>query len=78
MRLGRRQHGCLHSTGSAALEELHLPPETDSECECFKQVTPENNGLAVHITVEYTVNNLMLFCNYSFLSDLRIFPLFIL
>lgn len=31
MRLGERRHGCLHSAGSAAVEELHLPTETDSK-----------------------------------------------
>lgn len=33
VRLGRRQHGSLHSAGAAAVEELHLPPETDCELE---------------------------------------------
>lgn len=31
VRLGRHQYGCLHSAGSAALEELHLPAKTDRE-----------------------------------------------
>lgn len=31
VRLGRHHYGCLHSAGSAALEELHLPATTDRE-----------------------------------------------
>lgn len=31
MRLGRHHYGCLHSTGSTAVEELHLPTKTNRE-----------------------------------------------
>lgn len=31
VRLGRHQHGCLHSAGSTAMEELHLPTKTNRE-----------------------------------------------
>lgn len=48
MRLGERRHGCLHSTGSAAVEELHLPTEADCKWGFFILHT-ENSFAAIFI-----------------------------